>query len=200
MRTLVLVALLLLVPAVPAARAQSDLSIEILRDCAEDDVIDGDYSASEMRQAIEDMPGEMDEYAPCRDILSREIAARVAAANPDPQPTATPGSGPGSAAPVAPDASPVATADPEPASTPTGRDPGTRIGPSTPEDWKAIEGSRRYADERIEVHGRPVAFAASIGRNPLPGTVVAVLGLVAALALAVTAPALRRRLRTRRAA
>jgi hypothetical protein len=193
-----LTALALLGVAGPA-RAQDDLSIEILRDCQEDDVLQGDYSASAMRQAIEDMPAEMDQYAACRDILSREIAAKVAASNPDP-PADVPADDAGAGDPATKAPTPAATTVPQPTPTRTGRDPGIRIGPSTPEDWKAIEGAGRYATEPIKVQGRPVAFAASIGRNALPGTVVAVLALVAALALATTLPALRRRVRARRAA
>lgn len=192
-----LAALVALVPAGPA-RAQDDLSIEILRDCVEDDVLQGDYSASAMRQAIEDMPAELDEYAPCRDILSREIAAKVAAANPDPPSDDTPdAAGSGSGAPAATEPAPSATSDPKPAPTRSGRDPGIRIGPSTPEDWNALEGAGRQAAGPIEVNGRPVASVASVGRNSLPGTVIAVLALLAALALSVSVPSVRRRIAAR---
>ncbi len=55
----IVAAVLLLVPS--AAHAQG--TQEILRDCADDGVLQGDYSASAMRTARNNMPTELDEYS-----------------------------------------------------------------------------------------------------------------------------------------
>src|SRR4051794_38648046 len=65
-----------LVVAVPAANAAS--TTQILRDCADDGVLQGDYSPSELRKARQNIPTDTDEYTDCRDVLARAAAAGVA--------------------------------------------------------------------------------------------------------------------------
>ena len=193
-------ALLIVMPS--AAHAQNDESI--LRDCADDSALSGDYSVSAMRQARENIPAELDEYSDCRDVLSRAISAKTAASNNSNSSGSDSGSGSGSGdssggsggtgggtPPTEP--APTATTAPNPTATPSGVDPGVRIGPSTEQDWDALRAANRFVDEKVDVNGRPVTPAASVGRNGLPGTLVAVLALLAAAAIAVTAPSIRRR-------
>ena len=66
-----------LIVAVPAANAAS--TTQILRDCADDGVLQGDYSPSELRKARQNIPTDTDEYTDCRDVLARAAAAGVAA-------------------------------------------------------------------------------------------------------------------------
>jgi hypothetical protein len=188
-------ALLVVMPS--AAHAQSDE--DILRDCADDSALSGDYSVSAMRKARENMPAELDEYSDCRDVLSRAISAKTAASsnnsgsNNDGSGGAGGSSGGTGGGSTPTDPAPSATAAPNPTATPSGVDPGIRIGPSTEQDWEALSAASRFADEKVDVNGRPVTPAASVGRNGLPGTLVAVLALLAAAAIAVTAPSIRRR-------
>ena len=50
--------------AVPApALASSD---DVIRDCAQDGSVDGDYSQEELEQAERDLPNDIDEYTDCR--------------------------------------------------------------------------------------------------------------------------------------
>lgn len=50
--------------AVPApAFASSD---DVIRDCAQDGSVDGDYSQKELEQAERDLPNDIDEYTDCR--------------------------------------------------------------------------------------------------------------------------------------
>ena len=50
--------------AVPApALASSD---DVIRDCAQDGSVDGDYSRDELEQAERDLPNDIDEYTDCR--------------------------------------------------------------------------------------------------------------------------------------
>jgi hypothetical protein len=195
-------ALTLVLPTV--AHAQSNETI--LRDCADDGILEGDYSASAMRDARNNMPAELDEYSDCRDVLSRAISAKTAGSNnnngTDNGSGATGGStggggGTSTAGGEAGGISSAPTADPAPSATPSGRDPGIQIGPSTPADWDALGGANRYATESVDINGRPVTPAASVGRNGLPGTLVAVLALLAAAAIAATVPLARRRVVTR---
>src|SRR5215217_5480786 len=62
---------------VPAANAAS--TTQILRDCADDGVLQGDYTPSELRKARQNIPTDTDEYTDCRDVLARAAAAGVAA-------------------------------------------------------------------------------------------------------------------------
>ena len=77
MLRLALACLLLgLIVAVPAANAAS--TTQILRDCADDGVLQGDYTPSELRKARQNIPTDTDEYTDCRDVLARAAAAGVA--------------------------------------------------------------------------------------------------------------------------
>src|SRR5688500_16905798 len=68
--------LLLALVAAPAANAAS--TTQILRDCADDGVLQGSYSPSELRRARQNIPTDTDEYTDCRDVLARAAAAGVA--------------------------------------------------------------------------------------------------------------------------
>ncbi|RKQ85992.1 hypothetical protein C8N24_4000 [Solirubrobacter pauli] len=196
-RVILVLLALLLVPAT-AAHAQEDDRVEILRDCADDDILQGDYPASKMRDALNNMPAELEEYSKCRDILSRGIAAKTAASKPDDGSAAAGPSGGsaggGNASPAAPDATATASAAPQR----TGRDVGVQVGPSTPQDWKAIDGAIERGGDAVPVNGRPVSPAATVGRNGMPGSVIVVLALLGAAALAAfAAPVRLRRLSAR---
>src|SRR5829696_6786084 len=76
MLRLVLACLLIGLVAVPAADAAS--TTQILRDCADDGVLQGNYSPSELRKARKNIPTDTDEYTDCRDVLARAGAGAVA--------------------------------------------------------------------------------------------------------------------------
>lgn len=185
MRLTVLLTLLAALLIVPSAHAQS--TEDILRDCHEDSVLQGEYSASALRKARDSMPANEVEYSDCGDVLDREIAARVAATKTDDgdADTTSGGSGDNDSGP-----GPAPTAAPEPRRT--GKDPGVVTGPSTPQDWKAIDGAIETGGDPVSLNGRPVSRVASIGRNAIPGSVLVVLALVAAAALAAAGPRRRR--------
>jgi len=189
---LALLAAFLLVPA--TAFAQEEDRVEILRDCADDDILQGSYPATKMRDALNNMPAELEEYSKCRDILSREIAQKTASTKPgDDGDSAGAGNGGGGGGtnrggggggttPTGPDA----TATPS-APQRTGKDVGVQMGPSTPQDWKAIDGAIDKGGDAVAINGRPISPAVSVGRNGMPGSVIVVLALLAAAGLAVTA-------------
>ena len=63
-----------LIVAVPAANAAS--TTQILRDCADDGVLQGDYTPAELRKARQNIPTDTDQYTDCRDVIARAAAAR----------------------------------------------------------------------------------------------------------------------------
>lgn len=197
MRRTIFLALLATLLLVPTASAASPT--QILRDCFDDGILQGNYTIAELRKAETQLPTDVDEYSDCRDVLSREIAARAAAASPKSDTGnsgagAAAGTGGGGGGPSAP--TPAATNAP---SASTGKDPGTVTGPSTPEDWKAVSGAIDHGNEPLIIGGRPVSpgssrLAAQVGRNPLPGDLSIVLALLGAVTLAAfVVPVVRRR-------
>jgi hypothetical protein len=207
-RTIVMALLGALLFAAPAF-AQGD-RVEILRDCQDDGILQGSYTAAQMRDARNNIPSELDEYSDCRDVLSRGISAKTSSSNSNDGSgnsggstggssggSSNGGSGGSSGGTGSTDSggsgnsSPAST--PEPASIP---DSG-RAQPTTPEDWAAIHQAQQNG-EHIADDLKPVSpgarLTASVGRNGLPGSLVAALALIAAAALAFfAAPLIRRR-------
>ena len=158
--------LLGLVVAVPAANAAG--TTEILRDCADDGVLQGNYKPSDLRKARKNIPTDTDEYTDCRDVLARAAAEGVAASGGG-------GSGGGSGG--------------------SSRD---FADPNTPEGRQIVgETARRGAPQAMQIGGRAVVpgtagFAANAVRNGLPTSVIIALALLGAGALAALTPYVRR--------
>ena len=51
--------------AAPALASSAD----VIRDCAQDGRIDGDYSSDDLREAESDLPTDIDEYTDCREAI-----------------------------------------------------------------------------------------------------------------------------------
>ena len=66
---------------VPAANAAS--TTQILRDCADDGVLQGDYTPAELRKARQNIPTDTDQYTDCRDVIARAASARAAGGSGD---------------------------------------------------------------------------------------------------------------------
>ena len=72
MRTLWLLATVLaLLVAAPAAHAAD--RAQIIADCNADGDLDGNYTPSEIRDARNNIPTDIDQYSDCRDVLSRAL-------------------------------------------------------------------------------------------------------------------------------
>src|SRR5688572_13627065 len=69
-RTLLVMVLTLLVAA-PAASAGT--RADIVRDCFDDGKLDGNYTASQIRDARNNLPADVDQYSDCRDVLARAL-------------------------------------------------------------------------------------------------------------------------------
>jgi hypothetical protein len=162
-----------LIVAVPAANAAS--TTQILRDCADDGVLQGDYSPSELRKARQNIPTDTDEYTDCRDVLARAAAAGVASKG---------GSSGGSGGFGG--SSDLPPADPD---TPEGRQIVGQAGSKPPPGPMNIGG-------RAVVPGRASLSADGV-RNDLPPGLLAALILIGAGALSTLLPPVRRRVLAR---
>ena len=188
-----LLAALLLVPA--AAHAAAD-PIEILRDCQDDDVLQGDYTVAELRQAKRKLPTDIDEYSPCREVLSRAIAAKTAKADNNDAGTDTGGGGTGGGSTTGGGGGGSTTPSPEEQARNAERD-AVLSAPSSRQDAKAVGEAADFGDRAVLADANPKSpgearLAASVGRNGLPGTMFAVLALLGAALLAAGLPLIRR--------
>ena len=162
-----------LIVAVPAANAAS--TTQILRDCADDGVLQGDYSPSELRKARQNIPTDTDEYTDCRDVLARAAAAGVASKG-----------GSGGGAGGSGGAGDLPPADPD---TPEGRQIVGQAGSKPPPGPMNIGG-------RAVVPGRASLSSDGV-RNDLPPGLLAALILIGAGALSTLLPPVRRRVLAR---
>ena len=69
-------ALILMVLAFPAAAAQASPGA-VVRDCAEDGSVDGNYSDADKRAALKQIPADLDEYSDCRSAISGSIGPKA---------------------------------------------------------------------------------------------------------------------------
>ena len=183
MRTLWLLATVLaLLVAAPAAHAAD--RVEIIADCNADGDLDGDYTPSEIRDARNNLPTDIDQYSDCRDVLSRALGGSGSGAI---------GGGSGGSGALGGGG----------AGGPGG---GPALTPDTPAEQAALETAARTGDDvPVQVGSEQIVpgasgFAAGAVRNPLPPTLVAMLILLALAAGAATVPSLRRRVLARRLA
>ena len=195
MRRTIFLALLAALLFAPAARAATD-PIEILRDCADDGLLQGSYTTTELRNARNKLPTDADEYSDCRDVLSRAIAAKASSSNAG-------GGGGNSNGATSTTPTPDRTAQPNATATPdaadrdstVATDPGVETGPVTPQDWHAVGTGMSEGGRTVAVKGRDVSsmLAAKVGRNGLPGTLLIALALLGGVGLVALLLPLRRR-------
>jgi hypothetical protein len=171
--------LLLGLVAAPAATAAS--TTQILRDCADDGVLQGNYSPSELRKARQNIPADTDEYTDCRDVLARAAASGVASSS-------APGAGGGSGGSGG---SPVWSGRRE-------REGDPPADPHTPEGRQIVgEAGAKPPPGPVVIGGRPVVpgtagLTRESMRNDLPASLLVVLILLGAGALATLTPFARR--------
>src|SRR5688572_22506493 len=65
MLLLLATAVALVLPAASSAQRGQD----VIRDCAQDGDLDGNYSQEELDEAYENMPSDIDEYSNCRQVI-----------------------------------------------------------------------------------------------------------------------------------
>jgi hypothetical protein len=160
----------------PSAAAQST-RIKILRECAEDGRLTGDYTAQQIRDARSNIPDDIDEYTDCRDVLTRALLSRAGG-------DSNSGGGGG------------ATGGGTGGGTGTGGgggNGGEMLTPSTDADREALDTAGKATQTPVEVSGaRVTPGSAGELRNDLPTTLIVLLALLGAAALAAMAPYARR--------
>jgi hypothetical protein len=57
--------------AAPAAAQAS--GFDVIRDCARDGRLDGNYSNAELKEARDNLPSDLDEYSDCREVINNAI-------------------------------------------------------------------------------------------------------------------------------
>ena len=197
MRRTIFLALLAALLFAPAARAATD-PIEIQRDCADDGLLQGSYTTTELRNARNKLPTDADEYSDCRDVLSRAIAAKASSSH-----AGGGGGNSNGATQTSTTPTPDRTAQPHAAATPdaadsdstVATDPGVETGPVTPQDWDAVGAGMSEGGHTAAVKGRDVSsmLAAKVGRNGLPVTLLIALALLGGVGLVALLLPLRRR-------
>jgi hypothetical protein len=170
----------------PAAFADSTTT-KIIRDCADDGILEGHYTPSELRKARDNLPTDVDEYSDCSDVLSRALAADV--------------SSPSGGSAGSPAGAPAATPAPQ-YSDSVASNPGAATQAANAADDKALTEAAATGDQGDVIAGQPLAPTAAVaghfGRNSLPATLVVVLVLLAGALIAIVVPTVRRRVRARR--
>jgi hypothetical protein len=172
----VLTAALCALSAAPAMGASRD---KIIQDCADDGRLQGKYTKSELRDARQNMPSDVAEYTDCADVLRRaELPDRGS------------GGGGGAGATGGGTGGPTAAAA-------SGGGGSELLTPSSDAERKQLKKAASSGAQPVEVNGAKVVPGASgmsptAKQNGIPGTLVAVLLLLALGTVAALIPAVRR--------
>jgi hypothetical protein len=76
--TLIVLLLALAVPSAALAKGE-----DVVRDCAQDGDLDGDYSQEELDEAYDNLPSDIDEYSDCRTVIEKARERNDAGADND---------------------------------------------------------------------------------------------------------------------
>jgi hypothetical protein len=166
------VACLLVLVAAPSAWADST-RVKILREC-QDGRLTGNYTPSQIRDARNNIPDDIDQYSNCRDVLTRALLAGAADSGDGGNGgggTGGGGTGPGGGG---------------------GGGGGERLTPSTDADRQALEAAATGGGQPLEIAGRKVTPGVGSLRNDLPTTLIVVLALLAVAAVGAMVPFVRR--------
>jgi hypothetical protein len=61
--------------ALPWGEASAATPFKVIKDCNQDGVLNGKYSNPELRDALDNLPTDIDEYSDCRDVISAAITS-----------------------------------------------------------------------------------------------------------------------------
>jgi hypothetical protein len=176
-----LIALLALLVAAPVADAQSTRT-KILREC-QNGRLSGDYTASEIRDARNNIPDDLDQYSDCRDVLTRALLNQAGGGSPG---------GDGGGGTTGGGAGGGTAGGGTGGGATGGVGGGAPLTPSTDADRKALQKAAGAGGKPVEVAGSHVTPGKGV-RNDLPPTLILVLVLLALAAVAATTPFGRRR-------
>jgi hypothetical protein len=182
MPKLLLVMVLTLLVTAPAALAGT--RADIVADCYDDGDLDGNYTASQIRDARNNLPADVDQYSDCRDVLARALGGsgsdRVGGGSGGASGGGGGGGGGGSGGSSEP------------------------LKPSGAGEQRALESAAAKGGEApVQVGDGTIVpgasgFGAEAPRNDLPPTLLVALILLAFAAAAAAGPYVRRRVLARR--
>ena len=178
---LLLATVLLLFVAVPAT-AYAGTREKIVADCYDDGKLDGNYSPSEIRDARNNLPADIDQYSDCRDVLARALGGSGDKALGGGAGGGALGGGGG------------------------GGGPAQDLTPSSPQEQQELDqAAAGGGDQPIQVGSTTVVpgaagLASDAAQNAMPVTVLVALILLGLVAIAGAVPYVRRRLHARRVA
>jgi hypothetical protein len=175
LRTVFVACLLAALVAAPAALADSTRA-KILREC-QDGRLTGDYTSKQIRDALNNIPDDIDQYSDCRDVLRGALLNQAGNSGNN----GGGGGGGGTAGGGG--------------GTSGGGNGGQPLTPSTDADRQALQAAATGGGEPIQIAGKQVTPGKGALRNDLPTTLVVVLILLAVATAAALAPAVRRRVR-----
>jgi hypothetical protein len=179
MSRLFLVMVLTLLVAAPAALAGT--RADIISDCYDDGKLDGSYTPSQIRDARNNLPADVDQYSDCRDVLNRALGGTGDKRLGDGSGGGPLGGGGGDSGPSEP------------------------LTPSGPEEQAALDKAIGGGDAPVQVGNSTIVpgaagLASDAARNAIPTTLLAVLIMLGLAALSATVPFVRRRVLARRLA
>ncbi len=184
-----ILALALLVPATAAQASPT----AVIRDCTDDEVLQGTYTQAELRRALAQLDADADEYTNCRDVIrAAQLAGAGGGGGGAPSggggTTTTPGTttGPG----ATPNAAPRTSSAPGPFGGFSGI-PADPAASATPAERQALDEARLDPT---------AAKATALPANALPAPLAIALALGAVGVLVLLALELRRRVLARRGA
>jgi hypothetical protein len=169
-----LVMVLVLLVAAPAATAGT--RADIIADCYDNGRLDGDYSPSQIRDARNNLPADIDQYSDCRDVLSRALGGSGSKGVDN-----SGGAGGGG-----------------------GGTPSAPAAPPTADEQKALESAAGTGgDAPVQVGAGTIVpgasgFSAGATHADLPPSLIVALILLGLIALAMAVPSARKRVLARR--
>ncbi len=153
---------------------------DIIADCYDDGKLDGNYSPSEIRDARNNLPADIDQYSDCRDVLARALGGSgdKSVGGGSGGGGALGGGGGGSDGPAQP------------------------LTPSGPEEQAALDEAALAGgdDPSRSATARSCPARSTRARNTIPPSLLAVLILLGVAAFAAAVPSVRRRVLARRLA
>ena len=174
-RTVFVACVLALLVAAPPALAES-VRVKILREC-QDGRLTGNYTPSQIRDARNNIPDDIDQYSNCRDVLTRALLDSAGGGS------GGDGGGSGGGTGGAGGAGGGGTG---------AGGGGQPLTPSTDADRKALEEAAEIGGQPVDIAGRKVTPGEGALRNDLPVPLIVVLALLAVAAIAALAPFVRR--------
>jgi hypothetical protein len=164
------------VVSAPAALADSTRT-KILREC-QDGRLTGNYTSKQIRDALNNIPDDIDQYSDCRDVLRGALLNHAGNSG---------GGGGGGTGGAGGGVGGTGG---------SGGNGGAPLTPSTDADRQALQSAATGGGEPVQIAGKPVTPGSGTLHNHLPTTLLVVLILLAVATAAALAPFVRQHART----